>query len=235
MWTEFKTLKWVSPTKANMKRFVAAIGFTAHRVTRGIIASGINAGDRVVLVRPTDSSEHTEERSSNAVNDVRSMLSGVVQDVSVTTERVDSGSFEAALNDCSEIVTREPPPVVCLGGGPSELRTAMTVAATAHASHVAGTVLYGDLNSNAEAIDVPELATDFPGRTRDTFAHLVDFGGDEVSLQQIADASDAARSTINRHLNSLEDRGYVTSRKPEKSKYVSLTLLGRLTARNAKL
>lgn len=218
-----------------MQRYISPIGFSPHLVTRPIIAAGVSAGDRVKILRPTQPDTASEERAQNAVDDVRSTLAGVVSNVTITIEEIGFEDFATTVKRCSEIVTDGEPPVVCLGAGATDLHVPLTIATITHADHVARTMLYSDLGQTTEEITMPALTTDLPGRTRETFRALNTADASEVSLSDLTALTDVDRTTISRHVTSLEQRGFVETRLEQKEKMVSLTLLGELTARNATL
>lgn len=215
-----------------MRRYVSPIGFSPHLVTRPIIASGVSTGDSVEIIHPEQPSETTENRVTNAIDDVRSTLHGVVSDIDVSVYTLSTADFQTTLDRLSAIVTDDPPPVICLGAGASDLQIPMTIVATAHQDQVVSTMMYSDLDGSATEIDIPPLTRQLPGRAQDTFTLLSEAADSTLTLADIAAALDIDRSTAGRHITALEDRGFVETSIENRSKLSSLTKFGLLIARN---
>lgn len=214
-----------------MQRFISPVGFTPRIVTRSIIASGINAGDRLEILRPEQSDQTNEQRTSNAINDIEVTLSGVVSDVTVDVITVRDTDFQAFTDECSELIMNGEDPVVCLGAGATDLQFPLMVAAIAHSEYLAGVMVYSELTDTAQSVTIPMVTRTIPGRTQDTFAVLAD-RNQQISLADLAEHLDVDRSTVTRHILALEEQGIVGTSTKGKEKMASLTILGRILARN---
>ena len=216
-----------------MRRYLSPIGFSPHLVTRPVIADGISTGDRVEILRPEQQDEGSEERTRNAIHDVRSTLSSVVNSIELEVTTIETTEFDAAVSRCSEIIVDGQKPVVCLGAGATDIHLPLTIAATAHSDHVVATMVFSDLEQTTREINLPPLTTDFPGRARDTFQSLSELErGEVVALSDLSESSDADRTTVSRHVQALETGGFVRTTREQKQKHVSLTVLGLLFVRN---
>jgi CRISPR locus-related DNA-binding protein len=215
-----------------MERYISAIGFSPNLVTRPIIANGISTGDTVQIIRPEQTSENAETRVSNAIENVQSTLSGAVNSVEIEVLTITDLAFDAVVDRCSEIIANGDPPVVCLGAGATDVQIPLTVAATAHQHQIKSTMMYSDLEATANRIDIPPLTNRLPGRARDTFRLVAEIDdGSGVSLPELSEQQGTARSTVGRHIQSLEKNGFVRTTREQKSKVAFLTPLGRITYR----
>ncbi|MFC7132347.1 MULTISPECIES: MarR family transcriptional regulator [Salinibaculum] len=217
-----------------MKRFVAPLGFSGHLVTRSVIAHGIDAGHTITLVYPEQDEPSATERVKSAVNDVESTLTGVVHSVDLVEKTVPPDDFNAALDICSSILTDGQPPVVCMGGGATDVHLPMTVALLAHSEHITDVVMYSDTKQAATPVHIPDITATIPDETESTFTTLLSLleEGNEVSVSDLAEAADVATSTASRHISTLADRDIVYRERSNQAKVVRLTTLGRLFSRN---
>lgn len=217
----------------HMRRYISPIGFSSHLVTRPIIADGVSTGDRVEILRPEQPDEAGEERAQNAIHDVRSTLSSVVNSLELDVTVLETTEFDATVNRCSELIVDGQQPVVCLGAGATDLHLPLAIAATAHSDQVAATMVYSDLGQTTREINLPALTAEFPGRARDTFRLLVESDTDEpVALADLAEASSVDRTTVSRHVQALETNGFVETTREQRQKHASLTVLGLIFSRN---
>lgn len=217
-----------------MNRFVAPLGFSGHRVTRPVIAYGTNPGDQVVLVHPEQSEQSAAERVDTAVTDIEATLSGAVRNVQIDRKAIDTSHFNATVDRCSEILTTGNKPIVCLGGGATDIHVPMIVATLAHTPHIEDVMMFRDTENAAERVDLPHLTTTIPGRTEATFQSLAAQHDSDspMTITALAETINAARSTASRHVTALEEKNIVRTNRREKEKIVEFTLLGRLLARN---
>lgn len=215
-----------------MKRYISPIGFSPHLVTRPVIAAGVSTGDRLEVLQPDQPDQATQERTENAINDVRSTLAGVVNNVDIQIRRIEEDQFDAITERCSSIITDGQAPVVCLGAGATDLHLPLTVATVAHDDHVAGAMMYSDINQSPNEVQLPSLTSDFPGRARETFRALAETSGNPVALTDLAGRTDVDRTTVGRHIDALEQAGFVETDQNKQQKVILLTLLGVLTARD---
>lgn len=216
-----------------MQRFISPIGFSSNLVTRPIIANGLSAGDRVDIIRPEQPDGSGDDRTQNAIDNIRSTLSGVVSHVELEVILISNFAFEAVVDRCSQAIMDGPSPVICFGAGATDIQLPLTVATIIHRDHITATMLYSDLQSTSREIDLPSMKTNVPGRTVETFEAIgvakTDSG---VSLATLAEATDVARTTVGRHVQALEQRGLVESKTRQKQKTVRMTTFGRLLFRN---
>lgn len=217
-----------------MKRFVAPLGFSGHLVTRPVIAHGIDANHTVILVYPEQTESSAAQRVENAINDVESTLTGVVHSVNIKEETVPPDDFNAAVDICSDVLTREQSPIVCLGGGATDVHLPMTVATLAHYTYLDDVMMYSDTRQAAGPVSLPDITSSIPPETEDTFDVICRHRHEtsHMSVSELADAAGIAISTASRHVSTLSNNGVVRLERTAQSKAIELTTLGRLYARN---
>lgn len=219
-----------------MTRFISTLGFSGNRVTRPIIAKGVTAGDRVILLSPDQSEPGAEERTAKAAQDVENTLGGVVHDIDVTTEALAADDFAATTDRISEIIAGGPSPVICLGAGATDVLFPAFVAALAHREYIQDIMMFSDVERGGVSPNVPDITAQIPGRTRDVFAALAARIDDSpATVSELADAADRSVSTASRHVDALVNEGLVQKHREAQKKTISLTPTGRIFARKLEL
>lgn len=208
-----------------MPTYVSPIGFNTTSVTRTILNYGVESGDTVVLVRPAH--ETDDERATEAIEDVERMLHEIEPDISTAVERVPHDDFATAVMTCSEILRSAERPVVNFGGGARDVLVPLTVATIAHAHEIDSIVGYSDIDGQVREWELPRVTTT-PSKGAYETLSLVERVGSDVSIAQLEQESHRVKSTITRHVNQLEDEGFVTSETDAQMKRVTITLGGRL-------
>ena len=214
-----------------MRTYISTLGFHETRVTRPVIKHGIDAGDRVVLVRPA--SEGGSDRAEDAIGYVEDMIGEVEPDASVTTAQVDASDFTAAILECSDVldaVDRERTLIVNFGGGAREVLLPLMLATVLHARDVDRAFQYTDVEQDVRTIEIPNLTAQVPTSAVDTF-DLIARLESEVTLSELATESDRSKSTVGRHVDALAESGVVETRMENNVKSISVSQTGQLVAR----
>lgn len=209
-----------------MQTFVSPIGFNTTSVTRSLLEYGIDGEDTVWLVRPAV--ETDDNRGAQAVADVEQLLQEIEPNVSVSVETVPHDDFEAAVMRCSDLLAEASGDVVVsLSGGARDVLLPLTVATVAHEESVASTLGYSDIDGQVRELGLPSIATALSDGPQTTLQAVAE-ADSSVTLPELANRLEAVKSTITRHVATLEEAGYVTSRTEGRTKHVSITLSGRL-------
>ena len=214
-----------------MRTYVSTLGFHETRVTRPVIKHGIDAGDRVVLVRPA--SEGRSDRAEDAIGYVEDMIGEVEPDASVTTEQVEPSDFTAGILECADVldaVDRDRTLIVNFGGGAREVLLPLLLATVLHARNVDRAFQYTDVDQDVRTIEIPDLTAQIPTSAVETFDLIARLDGD-VTLPELAAESDRSKSTVGRHVDSLAESGVVETRLEDNVKYISLSQTGHLVTR----
>ncbi|WP_407045741.1 CRISPR-associated CARF protein Csa3 [Haloarcula laminariae] len=209
-----------------MRTFISPIGFNTTSVTRALLNHGIDGDDAVILVRPAK--ETDDNRGAEAVADVEQLLQELAPTISVRVKRIPHDAFETAVMRCSEIIqTASGSVVVSLSGGARDVLLPLTIATMAHERAVESTLGYSDIDGQVRTWAVPNITAMPSDGQRRTLA-AVDGADSSVPVPELTTQRDVAKSTVTRHVNALERDGFVETRIEERSKYVSITLAGRL-------
>lgn len=212
-----------------MRTYVSTLGYHETRVTRPILKRGIDEGDEVVVVRPAGGDD--DERAAEARDGVEGVLSEIEPDVSVTMEGVPADDFGDALLACSDVLRAAGGTVIVnFGGGAREVLLPLAVATLAHLDRVDATLGFRDTDHSVGEWRLPDLTANPPEGTLETLRVLATVG-DPVSISELARHSDAATSTVGRHVSQLADAGAVRTETDGKTKQVELTLTGELLLR----
>ena len=209
-----------------MHTFVSPIGFNTTSVTRALLDYGIDSEDTVILVRPQ--TETTDNRASEAVADVERLLQEIEPQISVSVYRIPHDDFESAVLECSELIqTASGAIIVSLSGGARDVLLPLTVATMAHRREIESTLGYSDIDGQVRECMLPDIAVTLSDSAHQTLA-MIERHGPEASIPELTDRSESAKSTITRHVNTLEADGLVTARIEHRTKYVSMTFAGKL-------
>ena len=209
-----------------MQTFISPIGFNTTSVTRSLLEYGIEGEDDVQLVRPA--SETDNDRAAKAVADVEQLLQEIEPTIAVTVETVPHDDFEAAVMRCSDLLnTAAGEVVVSLSGGARDVLLPLTVATMAHDTTVATTLGYSDIDGQVRELGLPTVSTTVSDGALETLRAVAD-ANSSMTLPELANNLEAVKSTITRHVSSLEDSEYVTAWTKDRTKHVSITLSGQL-------
>ena len=207
-----------------MRTYVSTIGYYDTRVVRPVLNHGLNAGDRVVLLRPYND----DDDGDSAVADVKQIFSELGPNIEVVVEQITYDEFPTAVMECTDILAAAKGETVAnFGGGPREIFLAFTVAALVTNDHIDTVLQFTDIDEEVKELHLPELMTSLPSKTDQTLRTIARLDGD-TTLPAVAERSGQSRSTVGRHLDELEMAGAVQTDKQGKTRHVELTLGGRL-------
>jgi CRISPR-associated protein Csa3 len=207
-----------------MHTYIAPIGYDSTRVTRPVLSWGVTPDDKIILLQPT--SENDDGRASEAVADVERFVSEL--EPSVTLEPVDLpyDDFHEGIITCTELIHQaDGETVVVLGGGARDLFLALSTAALACRESVDTTLQYSDIDGQVREILLPNL-TNGPSDSETQTLTAVKAANSGPSLSDLAEYTGSSKSTIARHVQSLEEQDLVATEHQGKAKVVQLTQLG---------
>lgn len=207
-----------------MRTYLAPLGFDSRRVVRPVLSEGLDDGDRILLLQPATGSE----RGDDAFDEVEEVLTQVVSDLNLETETLPYSDFVETTLYCADLIrASDNETIVILGGGARELLLPLTVATFTSTDNVDTILQVGDIDSSVRRI--PQL--NLRGNVSDAEGELlidIDNLDTPLSISQIAKELDKSKSTIARHISSLESEGFVSTTKEGRSKNVSITDSGRV-------
>jgi len=209
-----------------MTTYISPIGFNTTSVTRALLKHGIDSSDVVVLVRPEQGTD--DDRGAEAIADVERLLQEIEPNISLQVEQIPHDDFESAVMRCSNIIqTADDSVIVSLSGGARDVLLPLTVATIAHERDVESTIGYSDLDGQVREWPLPNVTTTVSDGAQETLA-AIDTDGSNVSIPELTERLGGVKSTITRHINVLESEGLVTAWMENRTKFVSITLGGRL-------
>lgn len=207
------------------RTYISTIGHHSTRVMRPILNNGIDTDDTVVLLRPRDDSS---EQGHDAVNDIRQTVRELGPDTSIVVEEISYDAFETAVLECIEVLeAAEGTVVINFDGGPREIFLPFAIATVARPGLVDTVFQFRDIDKKVHELSLPDVVRRVPEATDETLQAVAELG-EEATLPRIADRTGKARSTVGRHLDTLEAAGAVHTSKEAKTRHVELTLGGRL-------
>lgn len=207
-----------------MRTYLAPLGFDSRRVVRPVLGEGLDRDDEVVLLQPVNGSD----RGEDALEEVEEVLTQVVPDLDLKTEHLPFADFVETTLYCADLIQEaEGETIVVLGGGARELLLPLTVATFSNNRHVNTVLQVGDIDSTVRRIPDLNLRGDVSDAEATTLADLTDLDT-PLSISVIADKLGKSKSTIARHVSSLESEGFVRSVKEGRTKTVNITDSGRI-------
>lgn len=215
-----------------MERYIAPVDVNHTNITRQLFANGVTTGDKIELLNPENPSDSLHNELKNSITNIKTILNGSTDGVTVTTQTIPTNTFEKTVTNCSNIILNGIDPVVCLGVGVTDINTPLLIAATAHKNNVTRTMMYSDLNATGTEIPFPPLSNSFPKRASETFTVIAENKSETITLHDLATETNTSRATVSRHVTALESNGFVKTTNESKAKTASVTLLGELTHRN---
>lgn len=214
-----------------MRTYISPIGYNSTSVTRPVLSRGVDSGDEIVLIRPR--AESDPSRAQEAMADVERMLTEIEPTVSLSIERITHDEFGTAVLECSDVlVAADSERIVNLGGGARDILLPFTVAAIGHADLIEAVLSFSDIDGKVREWSLPMLSGTLSAQARETLDQIADLGG-SVSIPDLSESSDVAKSTVTRHVEQLDQRGAVETWREGKTKHARLTLTGQLLHRTA--
>ena len=207
-----------------MRTYLAPLGFDSRRVVRPVLSEGLDESDRVVLLQPAKSSDQSED----AFEEVADVLTQVVSDLELESEQLPYTDFVETTLLCTDLIqAAEGETIVVLGGGAREILLPLTVATFSNEKHIDTVLQVGDIDSSVRRL--PRL--NLRGNISDAEAALLGDLNDlerPLSISDIATELDKSKSTIARHIDSLESENFVRTTKEGRTKMVEITNSARI-------
>lgn len=207
-----------------MRTYLAPLGFDSRRVVRPVLSEGLDESDRVTLLQPTDNSDQSED----AFEEVEEVLTQVVPDLQLESEYLPYTDFVETTLLCADLMqAAEGETIVVLGGGAREILFPLTVATFSNKNYVNTILQVGDIDSSVRRLPCLNLRGNISDAEITLLADLTDLNT-PLSISDIATELNKSKSTIARHVNSLESEGFVQTSKEGRTKTVEQTDSGRI-------
>jgi len=209
-----------------MTVFIITFGYDSTRATRPVLTHGLGEGDEIVLVQPTGHEEN--KRANEAREDVRRMVTELQPKVDVNSLALNPEYFFGSIRRTVErIDTTDDDIVLVLGGGARDIYLPVAFAAFVCQSAIDTVLQFSDITGSVSELTIPDFIDPLGESVIETLRAVVN-QEDGASLTLIANTLGAAKSTVARHVNELEEREFVRSERHGKAKVVFPTDQGRL-------
>lgn len=207
-----------------MRTYLAPLGFDSRRVVRPVLSEGLDESDRVVLLQPTNSSD----QGKDAFEEVQEVLTQVVPDLELESEYLPYTDFVETTLLCADLMqAAEGNTIVVLGGGAREILLPLTVATFTNENHIDTVLQVGDIDSSVHRIPRLNLRGNISDAEAALLADLKNLDT-PLSISDIATDLEKSKSTIARHIDSLESENFVKSTKEGRAKTIEITDSGRI-------
>jgi CRISPR-associated protein Csa3 len=207
-----------------MRTYLAPLGFDSRRVVKPVLSEGLDESDRVILLQPANSSDQSEE----AFDEVKDILTQVVPDLKLESERLPYTDFVETTLLCADLMqAAEGETIVILGGGAREILLPLTVATFSNENHINTVLQVGDIDSSVRRLPFLNLRSNISDAEATLLANLTDLDT-PLSISNIATELEKSKSTIARHVDSLESEGFIRTAKEGRTKTVEQTGSGRV-------
>ncbi|WP_306298316.1 CRISPR-associated CARF protein Csa3 [Halobacterium hubeiense] len=207
-----------------MRTYLAPLGFDSRRVVRPVLSEGLDESDRVVLLQPANSSDQSED----AFEEVVDVLTQVVPDLELDSEQLPYTDFVETTLLCADLMqAAEGETIVVLGGGAREILLPLTVATFSNENHINTILQVGDIDSSVRRIPQLNLRGNISNAEATLLADLTALDT-PLSISEIATELEKSKSTVARHVDSLESEGFVQTAKEGRTKTVEQTDSGRV-------
>jgi CRISPR-associated protein Csa3 len=207
-----------------MRTYLAPLGFDSRRVVRPVLSEGLDESDRVVLLQPAKSSDQSED----AFEEVADVLTQVVSDLELESEQLPYTDFVETTLLCTDLIqAAEGETIVVLGGGAREILLPLTVATFSNENYIDTILQVGDIDSSVRRIPQLNLRGNISNAEATLLADLTALDT-PLSISEIAAELEKSKSTVARHVGSLESEGFVQTTKQGRTKTVEQTDSGRI-------
>jgi CRISPR-associated protein Csa3 len=207
-----------------MRTYLAPLGFDSRRVVRPVLSEGLDKSDRVVLLQPAKSSDQSED----AFEEVADVLTQVVSDLELESEQLPYTDFVETTLLCTDLIqAAEGETIVVLGGGAREILLPLTVATFSNENYIDTILQVGDIDSSVRRIPQLNLRGNISNAEATLLADLTALDT-PLSISEIATELEKSKSTVARHVDSLESEGFVQTTKEGRTKTVEQTDSGRI-------
>ncbi|NEU59131.1 CRISPR-associated CARF protein Csa3 [Halorussus sp. MSC15.2] len=212
-----------------MRTYLAPLGFDSRRVVRPVLSEGLDEGDRVVLLQPVGGSE----RGEDAFEEVENVLTQVVPALDLQIEHLPHNDFVETTLYCADLIQNaEGEIIVILGGGAREILLPLTVATFGSDVFIDTILQVGDIDSSVRRVPQLNLRGNVTDAEWKLLADIADLDT-LLSISEIANRLDKSKSTIARHVPTLESKGFVLTEKEGRKKTVDVTDSGRVFLRTS--
>jgi CRISPR-associated protein Csa3 len=159
---------------------------------------------------------------------VADVLTQVVPDLELESEQLPYTDFVETTLLCTDLMqAAEGETIVVLGGGAREILLPLTVATFSNKNYIDTILQVGDIDSSVRRIPQLNLRGNISNAEATLLADLTALDT-PLSISEIATELEKSKSTVARHVDSLESEGFVQTAKEGRTKTVEQTDSGRI-------
>jgi CRISPR-associated protein Csa3 len=207
-----------------MKTYITLSGFDSSQIVSLIVKYGIEGGDRIILIRPEEEKDSRGETTVQAIKDLSRQIDSNIR---VDIHRVNHHDFEEMVISMIDLIKNaEGHVVVNISGGPREIFLAFIVACMSQSRKIHRVANYSDIDRVMTEITLPNITNTLDAKLKKILEDVLE--NQPTQIKEIAKRLDVSESTISRQINKLDELDSVYLVQKGKTKYVSITLTGRI-------
>lgn len=207
-----------------MKTYISLSGFDSSQIVSLIVKYGIEGGDCIVLIRPTEEKDPRGEQTVQAIRDLSRQIDSSIDLKIYRTNHRDFEGMVASLKNMIEATDGEI--IVNLSGGPREIFLALAIASIACSKKISRTTNYSDIDRCLNEIVLPNLAVELEEKQKQIILDVLN--NQPTNIGDIARRLSVSESTISRQVGRLVDLRALYIVPKGKIKEISITLTGKL-------
>ena len=207
-----------------MKTYISLLGFDTSQIVSLIVKYGIEGGDRIVLIRPEDEKDARGESTVQAIKDLSRQID---RKIIVDIHPVNHHNFEEMVVSMIDLLKYAEGQVVAnISGGAREIFLAFAVACLSKSSKIYKVTCFSDIDRVMTEIDLPNITNILDLKLKTVLKDVQE--NQPTQIMEIAKRLNLSESTISRQINKLAELKSVHVVPKGKTKYVSMTLTGRI-------
>ena len=207
-----------------MKTYVSLSGFDSSQIVSLIVKYGIEAGDRIILIRPE---VELDTRGELTVQAIRDLSRQIDSSINLQIHRVNHRDFEGMVVSLKELLEKAEGQIIAnLSGGPREIFLAFTIACLSQSDKIFKTTNYSDIERSLREIVLPNITAVLDGKQRQILMNVL--MNQPTTIGDIAKRLSVSESTISRQVARLAELGALHLVQKGKTKEVRITLTGKI-------
>ncbi|HII06602.1 MAG TPA: CRISPR locus-related DNA-binding protein [Methanotrichaceae archaeon] len=207
-----------------MRTYISPSGFDTSQILSLIVKYGIEADDRIILIRPE---KETDERAETTIQAVRDLSKQIDSSIKVEIHRVDHQNFEGMLLSLIDLVKKTEGEIIAnISGGPREIFLAFAIACLSQSQKIHKTTNYSDVERVMREIDLPKIVQSLDEKSKAVLGDVRD--NQPTTITEIAARLNLSESTISRQVGRLADLDALKIAPEGKKKQIQTTLTGEI-------
>jgi len=207
-----------------MRNYITLSGFDTSQILSLIVKYGIEADDRIILIRPE---QDADERAITTIHAVQDLSRQIDSSIKVKIHRVDHQDFEGMVLSLMDLIKNTEGEIVAnISGGPREIFLAFTIACLSQSQKIYKTTNFSDIDRAITEISLPNLVR---GLDEKLIKILKDVHENQPTMiTEIAERLGISESTVSRQVGRLADLKSIDISQKGKTKQIQVTLTGKM-------